>query len=129
MKYTMSLGDVTPVIYGGFLVDEETGESIFWYEPDFDENDHPEKTITCYRFTVEKDAIEDLNWLKEDDWESVGRSWDMPNILELGKSPDIYNRARVYEAVGGYYGFNNLDGYPDQYTFAELEAMYPGGGE
>ena len=125
MKYSISLGDISKVIYGGFLVDELTGNAIYWFEPDFDCNDEPDKTITCYRFTVEIDAIQDMSWIKGHDWHSIVDTMDMQNIEVLGSSSDIFDRARVYEVVGMYYGFINLDGSPDEYTFAELSAMYP----
>lgn len=124
-NYTMSLGDVSKVIYGGFLVDEITGNAIYWDEPDFDCNDEPDKTIPCYRFTIEPDAIYDLSWVKGDDWLSIADTMDMQDIKVLGSSSNIFDRARVYEAVGRYYGFNNLDSSPDKYTFAELSVLYP----
>ena len=125
MKYTISLGDMTPVIYGGFLVDEETGEAIFWYEPTFDIEDKPEKPIKCYQFTIAPNAIEDLNWLKPTDWKTVGDFVGEKYITLMAISNNISDRARVYEAVGLHYGFDNLDGSPNNYTYAELLEMYP----
>lgn len=125
MKYSISLSDVSKVVFGGFLVDELTGNAIYWDEPQFDCEDEPNKTITCYRFTVELDAIKDLSWLKLSDWQSVADTMNMQDIVALGSSSDIFDRARVYESVGRYYGFNNFDGSPDEYNFAELFAMYP----
>lgn len=125
MKYTKSLGDVSKVVYGGFLVNELTGDAIYFDDPTFDVEDHPEKTITCYRFTIAENVIDDLSWLKKEDWFNVGEFIGEKYIMLTAISGNILDRARIYEAVGRYYGFNNLDGYPAEYTFAELEAMYP----
>lgn len=127
MKYDISLGDVSKVIYSGFLVDSATGEAIYWYEPQFDVYDFPNKEIECYRFTIAEDAIKDLNWLKLEDWSGVASFAGIKDIYLAARHVDIYERARVYEVVGSYYGFINLDGSPDFYTATELEAMYPEG--
>lgn len=125
MKYSISLGDVSKVIYGGFLVYEPTGDAIYWDEPQFDCFDNPEKGIECYRFTIEDNTITDLSWIKLDDWKAIANTMDMADIVELGTSSDIFDRARVYEAVGLYYGFNNFNEYPERYTYNELVKMYP----
>ena len=150
-KYTYSMGDASKVIYGGFLVDTK-GNAIFWREPDYDTPDVTEPltkcpeckakitlktrckvcgnkniypTIPCYRFTVESDVIADLTWIESEDWQAIANFADMQNYKELATSKDISERAFVYEMVGQYYGFENLDGNPENYTYKELCAMYP----
>ena len=148
-KYTYSLGDVSKVIYGGFLVDTK-GNAIFWHEPEIDVTEKLSKCpeckaeiketygkckvcgnkdiwpkIECFRFTVEKDVIEDLTCINESDWQSIADFADMQDYKELATSKDITDRAYVYEMVGRYYGFINLDGYPERYTYKELCLMYP----
>jgi hypothetical protein len=124
------------VIYGGYLVDEETGQAVYWHEPSSAKQwvEHLGRFVgtalyaECYFFTIEKDAYKDLSWLKGKDWQGVASyvGLDVLELIRMARSEDITERARVYEDVGNYFGFINLDGDgPEHIHCITLGAMYP----
>ena len=121
-----NLGDVNPFEHGGFLIYDD-GEAAFWREPTETESmEIEDATYQVYRFQIGKDALDDLSWISEEDLKSMGETMDRTpeEYHKLSTSEDILDRARVYEDAGQYYGFENLDGSPDMFSYAEMVEMY-----
>jgi hypothetical protein len=83
----------------------------------------------CYRFEVEDNVAKDLDWVE---WERIasmiGR--DLESLMADAKSPDPLTRAWLYDAVGSYYGWENIDAYPEmesQAFLAKRWRWYPSG--
>lgn len=126
-----NLGDQNPFDYGGFIVyrvrdTDKTGphsrwiEAEYWFEPETETSDYE-----VYRWTIASDVFKDLNWVGA--WDDVadcaGIKYD--EFMKLGRSPNPLDRAVVYEAVGRYHGFENLDSYTETFTREELEGRWP----
>jgi len=45
----------------------------------------------------------------------------IPELEQAFCSPDILIRAKAYEIIGEYYGYINLDGYPDKFTIKQFK--------
>lgn len=137
VKILDNLGDRHPLDYGGLIVyrvrdTKKSGphnswvEADFWYEPLEVDRDDPEKDqYEVYRFTIEPDVFKELSWVGA--WDHVAESAGIPDeeLLRMGQSGNPLDRARVYEAVGRMYGFENLDSYPERYTRKEMEKRWP----
>jgi hypothetical protein len=152
-KLIANLGDVNPIEYGGyFIYEDETGvyapEGEILESPESDESSEPWRV---YRFSL--DRLEQVNTedavmlvpfgfsdrtdlphhiSQYDEWfnkdltraaETMGRT-----VEELRAdfcSPDPLIRARVYEDIGRYHGFENLDSYPLEYSEeSEIRSRY-----
>lgn len=49
---------------------------------------------------------------------------DEEEFREMGRSADPAERMFVYEMVAGYWGWDNLDNYPEKFTVEELEKRW-----
>ncbi len=98
------IGDSNPVDYGGGIIrDCGHGPELLYFQPWGDK-------VSVYSFYIKKDAISDLDWVDFDEVASF-MGIQKEEIEQAGKSENIINRASVYESVGMYYGFYNLDFY------------------
>lgn len=99
---------------------------------------------TVYRFSLERCTLIDgilsdnkfhldfMAWFgyrdadrpQDSDLNDVAKSADMPTIADMLCSSDLIERAKAYQAIGEYHGFENLDAYPLTLTRAEVEARY-----
>jgi hypothetical protein len=119
-KLLANLGDQSlshgNVDHGGYLIYvDETGayppEGEYVEAPDDDNPYHPE---------VAAWFADDLAQVAE----SAGLEWmTLRNWL---CDEAVLDRARAYEAIGNYHGFENLDGYPLTLTRAEADERYGG---
>jgi len=137
-----NLGDANPIDYGGYFVHQDTTgayteevEKLFVYEDSWQ----------VYRFPLDRLKIVQgylvplrysPDWPEPlpryDEWfhkdldkvaESIGLS--AQELKEQFCSDNPIIRARAYEAIGDYHGYENLDGYPLTFTNRkEIEARY-----
>ncbi len=143
-KYIANLGDATPLEYGGlFVYVDTTGvyppEAELLIEPEGD-IDSPKARWEVRRFILENCTYQ--NGILSDNqfhpdypvWFSkdidslapfIGMSQD--ELIALFVSADPCERAHAWRAIGDYFGFDNLDDYPNRYTREEIEARYTDG--
>lgn len=118
-KFHGTLGDVNPIEHdGGVVYDSGYGVEVLYFQ-----NAEEDSRVTVIRFAVKDDAVDDLSWA---DWDAVASfiGMDVDEFKGDGASENPVTRARVYEGVGGYHGFSNLDSYPREMTRDEAEAEY-----
>ena len=133
------IGDINPLDYsGGVVYQSGYGEPVLEWTHGLEgiegvgpyDEDVEDVELEVYRVPVADDVIDDLNWMKEEDWDSVADSIGMPvdELKEHAKSDNVMARASVYEAIAGHYGWGELDTYPEKYKYSELEkTWFPGG--
>ena len=146
-KLIANLGDVNPLEHGGYFVYvDETG--VYEAEAELlitDENESsPEYEYTAYRFILERCTLingilsankfhpDCMAWFgyrdkdrpQDSDLNDVAKFADMPDIAELLCSENPVDRARAYQVIGDYHGWDNLDSYPLALTRAEAEERY-----
>jgi hypothetical protein len=149
------LGDVNPIDHGGYFIYRditgvypEEGEIL---EPPPEDSEDGQFTI--YRFSLDRckvvwddnpfavylvpDGYNPENWqhalMSYDEWfhddlasvaESEGST--LAHLREEFCSPDPLARARAYESIGRYHGWENLDSYPLTLSREEVEKRYAG---
>ncbi len=138
-KIVSNMGDRNPIDHGGYFVYvDETGT----YDPEaellvtYGENVGNQWTV--FRFSLERCTC--LNGILSDNkyhpdypaWfakdltsvaETHGQALD--ELVLMLCSEDPKERARAYESIGNYHGFENFDSYPLTFTDrAEVEARY-----
>ena len=137
IKVLENLGDKHPLDYGGYIIyrvrdPKQTGphatwtQAEFWDEPLEVDRDDPEKDLyEVYRWQIEPDVFRELSWV--DDWDVIAGASDIPSskFIRMARSGDAIERALVYEAVGRYHGFENLDSYPERFTRKQMEERWP----
>lgn len=137
IKVIDNLGDRHPLDHGGYIIyrvrdpkKEGPGASWiqaeFWDEPVEVDRDEPKKDLyEVYRWQIEPDVFEELSWVK--DWDAIASSTGMKpsKLIRMARSKDILDRAGVYEDVGRYHGFENLDSYPERFTREQMEERWP----
>lgn len=128
-----NLGDAHPFDHGGFIIfdvfDSSRGRqwtaAEFWRAPQEGEvYERDERAFVVYGFTIEDDVLTDLAWV---DWVKIAEfaGFQARDIQTMGTSPDPMIRARLYEIVGNYYGWDNIDSGPELFTREELEIRWP----
>lgn len=117
-----TIGDVNPIEYDGGIIYQK-GDPPRYRMIYFQHYGEDDGQVSVYGFDIEDDVIKDLNWA---DWEQIAESFgaDVDELKAMARSPDPFERAWVYESVGGYDGFSNLDGYADDMTVEHAEKMY-----
>ena len=78
-----------------------------------------------YRWEVEPNVLRDLDWVDEPDRVASFIGMSEEDFKAEARSADPLKRAWNYEAIGSYYGFENMDGYPDEMTAADLNRLWP----
>ena len=130
-----TMGDVNPIDYGGsFILHDETGvytdecETIIVSDDD-------EHHVRIFRFILEKctftsGILSDNQYHPEskvwfaDELTGIARCFDLPDIANYLCSDDSIKRALAYDAIGNYYGFENLDSYPLTLTVSQARKRY-----
>lgn len=120
-KFYGVIGDMNPIDHGGGVVFEgDYGPELIYFQGWSDDNG---PRVTVSRFSVEENVPDDLDWV---DWEAVARSIDVEAeaLNSYGTGSNVLARAQVYEAVGMYCGFGELDPQPLELTLEEAEEQY-----
>ena len=134
-KLVANLGDVNPLDYGGFLVWVDT-TGVYPPEAEVIELDAPDdddSPLTTYRFILEPctfigGVLSDNPFHPDcavwfaDRLESIANCQGIgsESLLAWFLSTDPIDRGNAWRAVGEYFGWQELDSYPCQYTRAEM---------
>lgn len=137
-KFIANLGDASPIEYGGlFVYVDETGvyapEVELLISPEDEENGKWE----VRRFILEPcsfiDGVLSDNRFHPDyeawfaqDLKSMADCYgmDVDEVVGMFTSDNLLERARAWEMVGEYHGWDNLNSYPLYFTREEIEARY-----
>lgn len=123
-----NLGDAYPLDYGGHIVfqAEEPNGRITYHSELWDQplKDRGKDIYEVYRWDIEPDAVEDLDWA-DINWVADSIGMDRAEFEASGRSEDPRIRALFYENVGRHSGFSNLDAYPVRFSRKEMEKRWP----
>jgi hypothetical protein len=132
-KYVGCLGDVNPVDYGGALVFEDTtgvyAPECLDIEPEEDDNGGMVKWV-LRRWIVEPCTVNAAGVVSDNPFHPDHAAWFDDKLASLADSygidreefvamltgSDVMDRARAWADIGYYFGKDNLDGYPMEYT-------------
>ena len=143
-KYIANLGDVNPLDYGGFFIYEDTTK-VYAAEGEY----YIPEENQCYRFSLDKMSfvnghlisadmlersktkslpypIESYTEWYEDSLSSIASyiGVELSELQTWFTSDNVLDRARAYESLGQYHGFENLDSYPLHLTKTEAKKRY-----
>lgn len=133
-----NLGDRNPIEHGGFAVfTDKTGV----YAPECELLESPEDTgedvWTVRRFSADRCTF--INGVLSDNkfhpakpaWfadklEAMANAYGMTpgNLVAWFVSSDLLQNASAWRMVGEYFGYDNLDSYPLQFTREEITARW-----
>lgn len=137
-KLLANLGDVSPVDYGGYFVYEDTTGV---YDPEVEllvSPDNDEGEWTVYRFGIPRCTLID-GVMSDNEFHPELKAWFADDLAQVAQcfgmtleelqrnfiSDSLVERARAYQAVGIYHGFENFNSYPLTFNCrAEVEARY-----
>jgi hypothetical protein len=134
VRVIMNLGDANPFDYGALVVYEHREkkrgkeyryfQAEYWPEPETEEG---KDRYTVYNWEIESNVFRDLEWISPNAWDAIAdtHSMERREVRRLATSEEPVERAILYEMVGNYYGFDNLDHTPEVFTREELEARWP----
>lgn len=115
------VGDRSPVEYGGGVIYQGPGDEVelHYFQPYDDGTD----AVTLSVIDIESDAMSDLDWVN---WTGVASyiGMDVDELKGYASSSDPHARASVYESVGMYSGFHELDLEQTESTVAVLDRRY-----
>jgi len=132
-----NLGDINPIVHGGlFVFVDKTGV----YAPEAEKlipDDNDPKTWHAYRFILEPCTFQD-GILSDNPYHPGIAAWFAKTLVDICKyigiqqdkligmflSDDPMERARAWESVGDYHGFDNLDHDPLVLNRAETWGRY-----
>lgn len=119
--YHGHIGDICPIEYqGGIVFDAGSGPVLRYFEP-WKGEDGPR--VTVYTIHIADDVLQGLDWLDLDRIAAlVGVGED--EIRLAATSDDPVARACVYEAIGSYCGFVELDQYWEDMSEDEAERIF-----
>lgn len=123
IKVYGGIGDINPLEHGGgVVVDSGEGAELFYFVPDEDLEHLGVDTgkVEVYRVLLE-DPEEALCFV---DWAQVARYVGEEEEVLRGTGESVVARALVYETVGHYYGFANLDDNPLVLDAQEAEKRF-----
>jgi hypothetical protein len=140
-KYVGNLGDCNPVDYGGALVLEDTtgvyAPECIDIEPVEGDDGELVKWIVR-RWIVKPCTVNDAGLVSDNPFHPDHAAWFDDKLAELAEcygmkreefvamltGSDVMSRARAWADIGDYFGKDNLDGYPLEYTKrGEVEAI------
>lgn len=114
--------DVAQAVEDGFLDPRDWHGSAFSYAQDMDLLAGLQP-VQVYRIDVEDDVFSYHDWAKIEDI-ARGLGQDPEELLASGRSHKIMDRAWATETIAAYYGWHELDQYPETFTVAELEKRW-----
>ena len=121
IKFHGIIGDINPIEHdGGVVFDRGHGVEVLYFRS----YEHVGVSRTSvYEFMVEEDVLKDLTWVK---WADVASfiGMDEEELRGHAVSDNILARAQVYETVGSYAGFAELDDRPQEMTLEQAEEKY-----
>ena len=137
-EFVGNIGDASPLEYGGgFVYRDKTGvyppEVHYWLEREEDSNGNHRGKFIVYTFQCEPcfftdGILSDNKYHKNtpawfaDKLDSIGIDED--ELIDAFLSADPMLNAFAWQETGQYWGFENLDSYPERYTPAEMEERY-----
>ena len=142
-KFIANLGDASPMAHGGFFVYEDAtavySPECVLLEPKNDEDDirDPGMFWTVRRFSADKCAF--INGVLSDNrfhpelaaWfaDKIGALADTygqtaESVTALLCSADTLDRAQGWRMIGEYFGWDNLDSYPQTLKRADIYRRY-----
>lgn len=115
LKVIGSLGDVNPLEHGGLIVTADEGNERFQGHKIQVSEENDEWTV--YTFDLDYVSNCSAEWFGRD-LPSVCAyvDMDLKEMCSAFRSSNILERAQAYEAVGDYFGYLNLDSYPEVYS-------------
>jgi hypothetical protein len=126
-----NLGDVNPIDYGGYFVYIDTThiyppEAEYLESPDSDDSGEPWRIyrVVLDRCTFVGGVLSDnkfhpaLSAWYADSIESIAATsgWDPTELIDALCGPDVKLRAKAYQAIASYHGWENFDSYPRTYA-------------
>jgi hypothetical protein len=138
-KLVGQLGDKHPIEYGGlFVFVDKTGV----YRPEAEKLIAPEDHIELEagKWEVRRFILEDCTYiagvLSDNKYHKDHPAWfaedlakltsfsgqTKKDLIDMFLSPEPCVRALAWELVGEYWGWDNLDSYPDYYNYEEIKA-------
>ncbi len=111
------IGDMNPIEHwGGIVYETPYGIEMLYFQ-------ESEGTVYVHRIDISDDVIADLNWV---DWKDVSSytGVSVTELKEAARSDNALARAQVYEAVGSYHGFSELDLEPEVLSLEAAEKKY-----
>jgi len=113
------IGDRSPVEHGGGVIYKGPGDEyeLHYFQP------YDEDLVSVYRFDIAPDVLAELDWV---DWKDIANyiGMDVDELKGYAKSDNVHARASVYESVGGYHGFGELDLDPLESTVTVIDRRY-----
>ncbi len=139
-KFVANLGDVNPIQNGGlFVYIDETGV----YDPEMTkicpiDNETGKCECEIRRVILEKCTFEN-GILSDNKYHKDKPAWFSTGINSVPRfggyitatfigyltGDDIINRAIAWQLIGDYFGWDNLDSYPEFMTEDEINERYP----
>ena len=79
-----------------------------------------------YSVDVDRDLSNQISWVKDKDIEHLASAIDIEPAewKALMQHPEVIVRARCLEEVAGYFGWENLDSYPNKVTRSSLKKRW-----
>lgn len=114
------IGDMSPIEHGGGIVFRRPGGqySLLYFQAY-----NGDELVSVYDIEIDDDVLSDLDWAS---WEAIAKFIDMP-VSELkghARSDNVMARASVYEAIGSYQGFGNLDPNQQEMKLSTAEGKW-----
>lgn len=117
------IGDVSPVEHGGGVIYEAPNGTyeMHYFSPY--EDDDGEELVSIYIFDIAPNVLSELDWV---DWKQIAQYIDMPvdELRGYAESTDPLARASVYESVGQYHSFGELDPYQREESVGATDLKY-----
>lgn len=114
------IGDVNPEYGSGVVYRDKYGVHVTRWDVDDDDSDDFRKArVTVHSFDVPDDVLAYHSWAKASDIAS-SHGASVADVRRASKSRSIRDRVWVLEMIGGHYGYDNLDNYPNETTGASI---------
>lgn len=130
IKVISKVGDVTPEEYGGgAIIESKWGDlSLEWTHgaedcPDVEDPEEENPFLLVYSVPLDEPAITFATWVDvEECAATVGMQPD--ELQRLMESSDPFEIARAYETIAATYGWFELDNYPINRSYKELQERW-----
>ena len=126
-RYYATVGDVNPIDYDGGYIFRVTSDGKTTYRLEYVNWDSDEsENGNLYSVDVDRDLSNQISWVKDKDIEHLASAIDIEPAewKALMQHPEVIVRARCLEEVAGYFGWENLDSYPNKVTRSSLKKRW-----